>query len=301
MNETGEGTFCEVVLGCRSPFDFERILSFFRYRELAGVESVDDVSYARTVRLENAAGGELVGWMRVSEAQGEPGVVLRVGESLSPAIDEVAKRVRRMFDLDCDPEIVHAALAPLEAAKPGCNVLGTRVPGAFDSFEIAVRAILGQQVSVVAANKIAARIASEYGRPVDTGVPGLELLFPTARDFLAMDPIEDALGRLGVIKTRSRTIRSLAELVESGELSLDPAADVAVEMGRLIAVKGIGEWSQNYIAMRTLGYRDAFLEKDAGVKHALPGLEPKERSALVEPCRPWRAYANLCLWNSLSS
>ena len=132
------------------------------------------------------------------------------------------------------------------------------------------------------------------------GAPsGLRFLFPTARDFLALDPIEDALGELGVIKTRSRTIQELARLAVEGGLDLGPGADVAHQMETLLAVRGIGPWSVNYIAMRALGYTDAFLEKDAGIKHALPDLTPAERLAAAERWRPWRAYANLCLWNSL--
>ena len=103
-----------------------------------------------------------------------------------------------------------------------------------------------------------------------------------------------------MIKTRSRTIREVARLVVEGELDLGPGADVARQMETLLSVRGIGPWSANYIAMRALGYTDAFLEKDAGVKHALPDLTPDERLAVAERWRPWRSYANLCLWNSLS-
>lgn len=288
-------------LAYREPYEYDRLLGFFRARELAGVEVIDGKSYSRTARIAGSDGAVYVGWLRVENDSARHCLRLVASESLLPVVSQLIARVRRQFDLDCDPSEVHAGLEPLDTLVPGANVAGTRVPGAFDSFEIAVRAVLGQQVSVKAANKLAARIVERFGAPVATDVEGLGFLFPSAGDFLAMGPIEDALGELGVIKTRSRTIRALAELAVAGGLDLNPAADVAGQMRKLLAVKGIGVWSQNYIAMRTLGYTDAFLEADIGIKRALPELSAEERAAAVEPCRPWRAYANVCLWNSLSS
>lgn len=288
-------------LAYRPPFGFEQLLRFFRARQIEGVEAVGDASYTRAARFEGAAadGGDIVGWIRVEDEPSKNRLRIQMSESLLPVISQVAVRVRRQFDVDCDPDAVHEGIRSLDDLVPGAAVRGTRVPGAFDAFETAVRAVLGQQVSVQAANKLAARIAAAYGTSVDLGVEGLRFLFPTARDFLALDPIEDALGELGVIKTRSRTIRELAHLVVGGELDLEPGADIAHQMEMLLAVKGIGPWSASYIAMRTLGYTDAFLETDAGIKHALPDLSPKERLAAAERWRPWRAYANVCLWNSL--
>ena len=291
---------CDAQLGIafylayRPPYEFDRLLGFFRARQLEGVEAVDEHSYTRTVRIT-----ELAGWVRVENDAARNRLAVRMSESLLPVISQVAERIRRQFDTDCDPQAVLEGIRSLDDAVPGAAVSGTRVPGAFDAFETAVRAVLGQQVSVQAANKLAARIAEAYGTPVEFGMPGIARLFPAPEDFLALDPIEDALGQLGVIRSRSRTIRELARLIVEGELDLSPAASVSDQMERLLAIPGIGPWSANYIAMRTLGYTDAFLETDAGVKHALPDLSPKERLALAEQWRPWRAYANLCLWNSL--
>lgn len=298
-----QGRRCERLsarLAYREPYDFGSLLAFFRARELAGVERVDGESYSRTVRIVGLDGSERLGWARVVNDAAHSNLIVALSSSLLSVLSQVIARVRRQFDLDCEPAVVHAALVPLEGVVAGSNVRGTRVPGAFDPFEITVRAVLGQQVSVKAANKLAARIVERFGRRVETGTAGLERLFPGAEDFLAIGPIEDALGELGVVRTRSRTIRSLAELVVSGELDLSPAADVDEQMRRLLAVKGIGPWSQNYIAMRALGNTDAFLEADAGIKRALPRLSPAERARAVEGCRPWRAYANVCLWNSIS-
>lgn len=289
-----------VRLGYRTPYDFGRLLGFFRARKLEGVERVDEMSYARTVRVSLGGGREAGGWVRVEDDPEHRALKVSLSESLLPAASQVVARVRHQFDVECDPYAVHARIASLDEVVPGAAVLGTRMPGAFDGFETAVRAVLGQQVTLAAANKLASRIVSAHGTPVGTPVEGLTHLFPTPADILAIDPIEEALGTLGVIRSRSRTIVEIAKLAEHGEVELRRGAVVAEQMERLLAVKGIGPWSANYIAMRTMGYTDAFLETDAGIKHALPHLEPSERTALAERWRPWRSYAVMSLWNSLT-
>jgi AraC family transcriptional regulator of adaptative response / DNA-3-methyladenine glycosylase II len=205
-----------------------------------------------------------------------------------------------MFDVDCDPQTIARGLAPLESAAPGSVQEGTRLPGCFDPFETACRAVLGQQVSVAAANKLAARIVERYGASVETRAEGLTHVFPTPAEILALDPIGGALGELGVIKTRSRVIADIARMLESGELDLGPGALVDEQVGKLLSIKGIGPWTASYIAMRAMGHPDAFLESDAGVARALPGMTPKQRLEAAEAWRPWRSYAVIGLWNSLA-
>lgn len=289
-----------VRLGYRPPYRFAELLAFFRMRALEGVEVVDGRSYSRTVRLRGPDGSEALGWVRVEDDPARRCLVVTVSEALVPCVPQVVARIRRQFDADCDPDAVAAGIASLDAAVPGAVRAGVRLPGCFDAFETACRAVLGQQVTVKAANRLAARIVAEHGTVVETGIDGLERAWPTPAEMLALSPLEDALGKLGVIKARSRTIAELARLMESGELDLGPGALVDEQMQRLIGVKGIGPWSANYIAMRTMSYPDAFLETDAGVAHALPGLSPAERAALAEQWRPWRSYAVMSLWNSLA-
>ena len=158
-------------------------------------------------------------------------------------------RLRRQFDTDCNPHAVYEGIASLNETVSGAAVVGTRLPGCFDGFETAVRAVLGQQVSVAAANKLAARIVATCGIPIDTGIEGLERVFPTPDDILALRPIEEALGELGVIKARARTIAEVARLACS-ELDFNVGAVVSEQTERLLAVKGIGPWTANYLAMR---------------------------------------------------
>lgn len=287
-------------LSYRPPYRFSELLAFFRDRALAHVELVDDVSYTRTVRLEGHDGNVACGWVRVEDDPAGKQLVVTMSDELVPAVSEVIARVRRMFDTDSDPVVVSQALLPLEEAVPSMRIDGIRVPGCFDTFEIACRAIIGQQVSVRAANKLAGRIVERYGERIETGIEGLDRAWPRVADVRSLVSIEDAFGELGLIKTRSRAIDAMATAIDEGELDLDIGAVAEEQMEALLRIRGIGPWSANYIAMRTMSYPDAFLETDAGVAHALPELTPKERLALVEDCRPWRSYAVLALWDSLS-
>ena len=259
-------------LSYRPPYRFPELLAFFRDRALAHVELVDDVSYTRTVRLEDRDGNVACGWVRVEDDPAGNQLVVTMSDELVPAVSEVIARVRRMFDTDSDPVAISQALSPLDEAVRGVHIDGVRVPGCFDTFEIACRAVIGQQISVRAANKLAGRIVE---RVVQRD--------PRSRD-----------GR------RTRAIDAMAAAIDEGELDLDIGAVAEEQMEALLRIRGIGPWSANYIAMRTMSYPDAFLETDAGVAHALPELAPKERLALVEDCRPWRSYAVLALWDSLS-
>lgn len=286
-------------LGYRRPYRFGQLLKFFSSRMIVGVERVDETSYARTARIPYED-GEVFGWLKVEDEPKKSRLVLTMSRSLLPVVSQVVARVRRQFDLDCDPAAVYEGIKGLDKVRPGAAVAGTRVPGVFDSFETSVRAVLGQQISVSAANKLAWRISEAYGKPLETPIEGLDHVFIAREDVLGFEDIEKAFGELGVIKTRSRTILAIAQLLDSGELSFAADCQPSEQIERLLAIKGIGPWSANYIAMRCMSYPDAFLETDAGIKHALPEYEPKQRLVLAEEWRPWRSYANICLWNSLS-
>lgn len=299
---TGEsmGPVNEYRLNYTQPYRFDLLLAFFRTRAMTGVELVEDGSYSRTVRIVDDEGAEKLGWVRVENDVNNASLLLTLSESLLSVSQRLLERVSRQFDLACNPIAVYEGLVGLDELVPGANVPGTRLPGCFDPFETACRAVLGQQVTVAAANKLAARVVQAFGTPVETGMPGLTHALPTAQQVASMEDIESAFGQLGVIKSRSRTIQSIACGLVSGELDFSSDCDTPQQIQNLLAIKGIGPWSANYIAMRCLGYADAFLETDAGIKHALPQYEPKERLALAEQWRPWRSYANICLWNSLA-
>lgn len=317
-----------LALDYKPPYNFGPLLKFFRDRQLDGVELIDDSSYSRTVQID--VEGELFqGWIRVENEAAHDRLLLTLSESLGIVAPQVEARICRQFDLDSDPYAVASGIASLNDVVPGAVVLGTRLPGCFEPFETACRAVLGQQISVVAASRMAARIVRAYGEPINTSIDGLTHAFPTAKRILQLadmsaeelactccncgkcetpgdrlaqgegSGIEAVLGHLGVIRSRSRTIYEIARQVEEGSLPLSPDSDIEEQMEALLATKGIGPWSANYIAMRVMAYPDAFLETDVGVKHALPDLTPAERLKAAEDWRPWRSYANISLWQSL--
>ena len=163
---------------------------------------------------------------------------------------------------------------------------------------MSVRAILGQQITVKAASILAGRLVKNLGRSIDTGIEGLTHTFPTAKDIAALgDDIQERLGVLGVIASRSACILSLARALIQGEIILDQSADAEQYMAKLHAIKGIGSWTAQYIALRTMSWPDAFLETDIGIKRALPGYTSKEMLALAEQWRPWRSY-EMCIRDS---
>ena len=287
-------------LGYRPPYHWEQMLDFLASRAIAGVEAVRDGEYLRTARLVTAAGKPVWGWLRVGHRPQKNALTVTVSATLLPVLPQVLAQVRHLFDLCCDPAAVHQVLAPMNEIRDGLCVLGTRVPGCFNAFEMAVRAVLGQQITVKAAGTLAARLVQAYGSPVQTDIAGLTHLFPTPEEVLALDgPIEGCFGPLGVIATRSRTILELARVLVQGDLDLRLSAQPEAEMRKLRAIPGIGNWTAQYIAMRAMGWPDAFLETDAGVKKALAPSTAKEMLQLAEAWRPWRSYATVNLWNSL--
>jgi AraC family transcriptional regulator of adaptative response / DNA-3-methyladenine glycosylase II len=216
-----------------------------------------------------------------------------VAASLVKALPPVLSRVKALMDLACNPAEVAQALGPLAKRHPGL-----RVPGAFDGFEMAVRAILGQQVSVSAASTIAGRFAAAFGEPVSTPFASLTTLFPTAACVAALGP--GRIARLGMPGARARTVVALARAAADGRLVLAPNADIEATLEALRALPGVGEWTAQYIAMRALSWPDAFPHTDLGVMKALGETGARRVLATGEAWRPWRAYAVMHLWQSLT-
>ncbi len=289
-----------LTLCYRPPYQWEAMLDFLAGRAITGVEMVQDDEYLRTVLLANEAGENLCGWVRVRHRPEKDALTVTVSKTLLPVLPKVLARIRHLFDLYCDPRAVYEVLQAMDGIRPGLCILGTRVPGCFDAFEMAVRAVLGQQITVKAASTLAARMVETYGTPVQTGIQGLTHVFPSPDTILALDgAIENHLGPLGVIASRSKTIYALAQAFVQKDIDFGLCAQPAEEMRKLMAIRGIGSWTAQYIAMRAMAWPDAFLETDAGVKKALQPHTPKEMLAMAEAWRPWRSYATVNLWNTL--
>lgn len=277
-------------LDYRPPFDWESLLAFFAARAMPHVEQVEPGVYRRCVR--GLAVG--VGWIEIRHDPARSRVQLAISDSLRADLVPLLAAVRRQFDLDCDPHRVCEALGPLAAARPGL-----RLPGSIDGFEQAVRAILGQQVSVAAATTLAGRLVLRHGTPVATPFAALTHLFPTAVEL--SQRVEAELIELGILATRARSILALARAVALGELRLDADAPVAKTQAQLVELPGIGEWTAQYIALRCLSWPDAFPHTDLIIARAFPGLTPRQVLAAAEVWRPWRGYATLHLWKQAAS
>ena len=291
----GTGDTLSLRLGYRPPHDFAALLDFLRGRALPGVERVDADSYARVI-----AGSEGThGWLRISRWPGEHALRLDLHAPLASRLLDIVQRLRRMFDLDADPQAISASLsgdptlAPLLAAHPGL-----RLPGGWDGFEIAVRAVLGQQVSVVAARTLAARLSQRFGERLPAPVcEGLDRLFPTPEALAEAD-----LQAIGLTRARAATIRTVATALLDGRVDFRPERRLEDFVARWVALPGIGPWTAQYIAMRAMGHPDAFPAGDLVLRKALAGaggiLPGRAVAARAEAWRPWRAYAVIHLWKN---
>ena len=289
--QANAGSF-ELRLDYRPPLDRAALLAFMAARAIPGLEQVIAGGYQRSVAIEGQRG-----WLEVRFDPRRPRLRARLSVSLAPVTAAVVARLRALFDLDAAPGAIAERLARDPLLAPGVRSHpGLRVPGAFDRFELAVRAVLGQQVSVAAARTLAARLVEGLGTALDGAPAGLERCFPTAER--VADCSLAKLRALGLPSRRADSLRSLARAVASGKLKLE--LDAPTVMPSLLALPGIGPWTANYIAMRALGWPDAFVAGDLIVRRSLACESAAACERRAEPWRPWRAYAALHLWTRAS-
>jgi AraC family transcriptional regulator of adaptative response / DNA-3-methyladenine glycosylase II len=279
-------------LAYRPPFDHDALIGFLGPRATPGVEQVDGTVYRRSLEIDGS-----VGALEVRPAPGRDALVLTVHHPDPRALFPIATRTRRLFDLDADPVEVSerlwrdGRLARLARRRPGL-----RVAGAWDGFELAVRAILGQQVSVKAATTLAGRVAERYGREVRKPVvEGLDRLFPRPAELCSIEP-----AKVGLTAARARAVEHLARAVRDGKLDLSETACPDEARRALAALPGLGTWTVEYVAMRGLRDPDAFPASDLGLRTAWSTggrrITAAQLRARAEAWRPWRAYAAMHLW-----
>lgn len=286
------GFSCTLTLTYRPPYDWQRMLAFFRVRAIPGVEWADEKRYHRTIRLTASQGTIAVGHRPHDRA-----LELYLHLNDSRDLMSIVTRVRRMFDLDANPGAIHRILGqdPLLARRIR-KAPGLRLPGAWDPFETMVRAVVGQQISVKGAVTVLGRIARLAGTPREASdVPELPLFFPDAGALLGAD-----LSLIGMPGARRRTLQELARQIAAGALELESTAGLPLLIRRLTAIPGIGDWTANYVAMRALAEPDAFPASDLGILRALAHEDRRptvrEVAARADAWRPWRAYAAAYLW-----
>jgi len=291
IDDAGAST---LQLAYRPPYDWPGVLAFLKARQLKGVEWVTDSLYARTVHLDGRKG-----WIKVTKAKNKNSLLLEFTHSLTPILPALLSRLRNLFDLDARPDLISrhlrrdTRLTALVKANPGM-----RVPGAFNGFEMGLRAVIGQQVTVKAATTIACRVATAFGERIATSFPELNRLTPTPAR-IARASVDD-IAKLGMFSGRCKSLIALARAQVSGDLSLDNGAyhNPDETIGRLATLPGIGQWTAHYIAMRALRWPDAFPKEDIAVRNNLGGVTARQAEEMSQAWRPWRSYAVLHLWHS---
>ena len=281
-------------LGYRPPYAWDALMGFLGTRAVEGVEHLHGDAYLRTIAVESA--GRLhAGWVRIEHVPRRSVLRVTLSASLAHAIPQALGKVRRLCDLGCRPDVVDRHLGELADAEQG-GVPGIRLPGTFDGLEIAVRAIVGQLISVVHARRILARLVAIAGEPLpaEAAAAPLTRAFPSAAALAALS--DDAYREAGVPPGKIRAIRALAAQVASHALQLDPQAPPEETVAALRALPGIGDWTAQYIAMRALGWPDAFPATDYALRKVLGVESTREASALAARWAPWRAYAAIHLW-----
>ena len=283
----------------RPPYDVAAMLGFFATRQIAGMEAVDPagLTLARTLSLTSAK-HTYSGWVQARFAPDNCTVVLHISNSLGDALPQVLARLRALLDLDAEPWAINPCMAD---DFPGAD--GLRVPGCLDGFELGVRAILGQQITVQAARTLGARLVERLGGTLPNAPQGLTRLFPTPTALA--QATGDDLGQMGIVRQRQRAIQSLAQAVINGHVVLQPGVDVPATLDALQALPGIGPWTAQYIAMRALRWPDAFVAGDVALQNALGvrgAAHPQQAAeAASQRWKPWRSYAVVRAWASLAN
>jgi len=289
------GDAVTVTLCYRAPYDIARLTRFLAQRAIPGVEQVDALRIRRTLR--SGAVAAAAGWIEVEFAPAASQVRLRFAPALAPFSAAMVAAVRRWLDLDAAPQTIDGALQQL----PGDA--GLRLPGSVDAFELAVRAVLGQQVTVAAARTLARRVVERFGETMATPWPEVNRVFPAPQRLARVAP--DRIAELGIIGTRANAIVELARAWPALSQQLGSQHAPEQWIAQLCEVPGIGAWTAHYIAMRALSWPDAFPPNDVAVLKAMKTLfntaSQREADAIAQAWRPWRAYAVLRLWNSLEN
>jgi AraC family transcriptional regulator of adaptative response / DNA-3-methyladenine glycosylase II len=288
-----------VKLAYRPPYDVAALLRFFGLRQVAGLESVSATGplpgLHKTLRVK-AGDQHYSGWVEARFDEVHCQVKLHISDSLHHVVPAVMRQVSAWLDLDADPQAINQRLHARFTQGDGL-----RVPGTLDGFELAVRAVLGQQITVAASRTLVARLVQQFGEDLETPFAELNRLFPSPDTLAAASP--DALGQLGIVKQRQTAIKALAQAVVSGTLQLSPGADLDKTLSTLLALPGLGDWTAQYIAMRALRWPDAFPSGDVALHKAL-GLQgrkhaAKEALAASQAWQPWRSYAVIRAWAEL--
>jgi len=295
-------------LAYRAPFAWDTMLDYLSLRAIGGVEAIQQSGktrfYARSVRFWHE-GQLLEGWLKVTHLEREQQLEIQIGNQFAPVLMPLMDKIRQQFDLDANPAVIEEHLRS-DALLAGqiIRTPGLRVPGTFSHFELAIRAVLGQQISVAGASTLARRLVTQFGTPLGTPLAGVTHHFPDPKQ-LAQVSVEQ-MAQIGVPKTRAAALIAVAQFAAQGGLEQKPGTSLEDAVSHLKTVRGIGEWTAQYIALRALRFPDAFpggdlgLQKAATPDNAAQRLTETELLTRTADLSPWRGYAALLLWQSLN-
>jgi AraC family transcriptional regulator of adaptative response / DNA-3-methyladenine glycosylase II len=306
---SGQTNVISLRLAYRAPFAWDTMLDYLAGRIIKGVEAIDfqngQRSYLRSIQFWHGQ-KRLEGWLKVSHLEKDQQLAVEVSSQFSPVLMQLLDKIRQQFDLDANPAIIEQHLcSDTLLARQIKLTPGLRVPGAFNHVELAIRAVLGQQISVAGATTLAARLVQQFGTPLATPYPGITHHFPNPAE-LALVSIE-RMAEIGLPKARAATIIAIAKFAADGGLMLAPGATLEQAVAHLKTVRGIGEWTAQYIALRALRFPDAFPAGDLGLQKAAAAdvinsagrISETQLLNRAQNLSPWRGYAALLLWQSL--
>ena len=285
----------ELHLAYRPPLAWEELLAFLRKRAIAGLEVITDRTWSRAIEIDGVAGV-----VEVGPSKKPHHLRARIDLPQAAGVWPTVRRLRQLFDLDADPQHIQEDLQRHPRLRKNVErTPGLRIPGCWDPFELVLRAILGQQVSVKGATTLATRLVERWGTPLPQPQPGLERTFPSAAVLSRA-----RLASIGLTTARAQALQDVARAAHKGTLALEDVTDTEAIRAQLQAIRGVGEWTVEYIAMRALREPDAFPASDLGLRYALSeNGEPAAPAAVreqAEAWRPWRGYAALYLWKELA-
>lgn len=296
MNNSSKKSSAIILqLAYQPPIAWEQLINFLASRSAGNVDRVAGSKYSRTISIAGERG-----WFTAWQEEEKNQILVEVSENLLSFSHSLETKLRFLFDLDANPLVIESHLLKQKTLKPIVKDMpGLRVPGCVDGFELALRAVLGQQISVKAATTIFGRFVQAFGKKINTPYDNLSRLAP--RPEIIAKQSRETIISLGLTKKRAETVLALAQAIVNKDLDLTMGVDAREAEEKLLAIPGIGPWTAQYIAIRAFADADALPHSDLGLFKALQVKTSKEVIAATEKWRPWRAYGALYLWYSLNS
>lgn len=281
-------------LGYKDPFRYEALLNFLAHRAISKIEKIENNKYYKTLAIKK--NNEYVyGYIIVENNQEKSALEITLSESLIKVLPQVLNIIKNIFDLNTDPYTVYNVLEDANRIIPDCFKLGTRIPGSPNDFEMCVRAIIGQLISVEKASEVLSRFCQKYGQKIVTGIEGLEYVFPIPEAIASIDSIYDELCPLKMTRTKASAIEGIAQLLIKKNINFKRVIDSKEVKNAMLKVKGIGPWTTDYIAMRSMNETDILLTSDYAIKKILKNKKIEDIS-IFDKYQPYRTYLTIGLW-----